>query len=71
MAYERPAELLVTQERVPVEGRCAECSAEQLFAYPVLSEGGWFNAVKCRSCLASMRREADPVGQLTIFSTTI
>ncbi|KHL02472.1 hypothetical protein [Sinomonas humi] len=71
MAYDRPTELLVNQERVPAKGKCPECSEEQLFSYPVLSEGGWFKVVKCRHCLASLKRESDPVGQITIFSATI
>ena len=44
-------------EREPVEGRCAACGQEQLQRYPVLSEGGWFMAVKCQACLASAGRE--------------
>lgn len=43
-------------ERVPVEGACAHCGAHELASYPVLSEGGWFNAVKCGSCLYSAER---------------
>jgi hypothetical protein len=40
-----------------VEGRCASCGREDLKRYPVLSEGGWFMAVKCQACLASSSRE--------------
>jgi hypothetical protein len=71
MRYERPTELLVHQERTPVAGECPECSEPRLDAYPVLSEGGWFNVVKCRACLHSVERVADPAGPTTILSTTI
>jgi hypothetical protein len=71
MRYERPEELLVSQERTAVEGACPECASERLHAYPVLSEGGWFNVVKCRACLHSVERVADPIGPTTILSTTI
>lgn len=43
-------------ERTPVEGTCGGCGAASLAAYPVLSEGGWFNVVKCCACLRSIER---------------
>jgi hypothetical protein len=42
--------------REPVEGRCGECGAQALSRYPVLSEGGWHQAVKCGACLGSAQR---------------
>ncbi|PRX50460.1 hypothetical protein B0I33_102581 [Prauserella shujinwangii] len=42
--------------REQVEGACPRCGAHELRAYPVLSEGGWFQAVKCDRCLMSVRR---------------
>ncbi|HEY2427908.1 MAG TPA: hypothetical protein VGI06_03180 [Acidimicrobiales bacterium] len=44
-------------ERQPVEGACPACGAEDLQRYPVLSDGGWFLAVKCQRCLHSVSRE--------------
>ncbi len=44
-------------ERERVEGTCPECGNHDLQQYPVLSEGGWFLAVKCQDCLASVSRE--------------
>ena len=35
-------------QREPVEGTCPECGRERLHRYPVLSDGGWFLAVKCQ-----------------------
>jgi hypothetical protein len=42
--------------KVPVDGECPECGAAALARYPVLSAGGWFEAVKCQRCLASVSR---------------
>lgn len=44
-------------ERQAVQGGCPRCGAAELTAYPVLSEGGWFQVVKCQRCLHSTRRE--------------
>lgn len=44
-------------EREPVLGACPECQAAELMRYPVLSFGGWFIAVKCQACLATVSRE--------------
>lgn len=59
--YPRPTEAQVAVPRDAVEGRCPECGAEDLKAYPVLSEGGWWNVVKCQSCLCSTHREPGPL----------
>ena len=34
---------------------------QELAAYRVLSEGGWWDVVKCRSCLASVERRRGPL----------
>ena len=43
-------------ERGDAEGLCPQCSGT-LQRYPVLSEGGWFQVVKCQECLHSVSRE--------------
>ncbi|KAF0963204.1 hypothetical protein ACFTZB_33270 [Rhodococcus sp. NPDC057014] len=43
-------------ERTPVDGHCPRCGAEELRRYPVVSEGGWFQVVKCQQCLLSLDR---------------
>ena len=43
-------------EREAVDGSCPECDAEALQRYPVLSENGWIQAVKCSGCLHSLSR---------------
>jgi vanillate/4-hydroxybenzoate decarboxylase subunit D len=46
-----------TVDRDPVDGVCPACGGQDLQKYPVLSEGGWFVAVKCQRCLHSLSRE--------------
>jgi N-methylhydantoinase B len=44
-------------EREDVSGSCPECGAEELQRYPVLSDGGWFEVVKCQACLGTAEKE--------------
>ena len=60
-AFPRPDQTHLSVERTTVEGTCPECGASELAAYPVLSDGGWWEAVKCQACLASVRREPGPM----------
>jgi transposase-like protein len=55
-SYPRPQEPTLSVERARVEGTCPECGASDLRRYPVLSEGGWFQVVKCQECLHSVSR---------------
>jgi hypothetical protein len=71
LKYQRPQERYVNVKRVPVEGACPECGEERLEKYQVLSEGGFFDVVKCQSCLASVSREWDPIGPIELLSTGI
>lgn len=59
--FSRPLTPTVHAPREPVPGRCPECSEGTLAAYRVISEGGWWNVVKCQRCLASISREAGPL----------
>ncbi|KAF1034401.1 hypothetical protein G3O00_00735 [Burkholderia sp. Ac-20384] len=43
-------------EREAVDGICPACSSKALARYPVHSEGGWFDVVKCQACLHSVSR---------------
>jgi transposase-like protein len=55
-----------------VEGSCPECGAESLARYPVLSEGGWFQVVKCQSCLHSVSRERwSRLGDIALLSDSL
>jgi hypothetical protein len=44
-------------DRETVPGACPECGTHDLKRYPVLALGGWFIAVKCQACLASLSRK--------------
>jgi len=46
----------LTLDREPVEGSCPRCGADDLRRYPVNSEAGWLNVVKCQTCLFSVER---------------
>ncbi|MYV97822.1 hypothetical protein [Streptomyces sp. SID3343] len=56
-------------ERSPIQGTCPRCGAEELRSYPVNSEGGWFDVVKCQGCLLSVSRERGPrLGSIRLLS---
>jgi hypothetical protein len=59
-SFPRPTQTHLHAEREPAEGSCPECGAADLATYRVLSEGGWFTATKCQSCLASVSRVPAP-----------
>lgn len=61
----------IAVERKAVDGACAECGAEELRRYPVLSEGGWHEVVKCQRCLHSESRVPDLVGPVSISSVVL
>jgi vanillate/4-hydroxybenzoate decarboxylase subunit D len=54
--------------RTPVQGVCNGCGSSQLEAYEVLSEGGWYQVVKCQACLMSVERAPwKPLGHVTRY----
>jgi hypothetical protein len=56
-------------EREPVDGQCPRCGAAELRAYPVNTEGGWFDVVKCQNCLLSVSRVPGPrLGPIALLS---
>lgn len=70
--FPRPTELRLSVEREDVEGDCPACGASELKAYPVLSEGGWWKAVKCQACLHSTSREPwNLLGPITLLSDQV
>jgi vanillate/4-hydroxybenzoate decarboxylase subunit D len=67
--FPRSEEPYLFVEREPVDGDCPKCGASDLKKYPVLTEGGWWNVVKCQSCLHSVSRERGPrLGSIEILS---
>ena len=72
IAHPRPTEPTLSVPRESVEGTCPQCGAEKLQAYPVLSEGGWFDVVKCAECLHTLRRIPGPkLGPIELLSDRI
>jgi hypothetical protein len=59
--FVRPVTPTVAVTPAPVVGECPECRAPALARYRVLSEGGWWDVVKCRECLASLERTRGPL----------
>jgi transposase-like protein len=71
-SYPRPHEPTVAVAKEKVEGSCPECGAESLARYPVLSEGGWFQVVKCQNCLHSVSRERwSRLGDIALLSDSL
>jgi hypothetical protein len=70
--FPRPEEPYLYVEKVDVEGSCPECGGESLKRYPVLSEGGWWQVVKCQDCLFSVEREPwGRLGSITLLSDAL
>lgn len=68
----RPAEPTLSVVRETVEGACAQCGQHRLQAYPVLSEAGWFDVVKCAACLTDARRTPGPkLGPIELLADRI
>lgn len=67
--FVRPSADFLHTERVPTAGACPECGAERLARYPVLSEGGWWDVVKCQECLTRVEAErGGPIGSMSLLS---
>lgn len=60
-SFPRPGEKTLSVERKRVVGACDACGAEDLATYPVVSEGGWWEVVKCQTCLVSVERTRGPM----------
>lgn len=60
-AYTRPAQLQLSVTFDHERAECPACRSEEVYTYPVLSEGGWWRVTKCRRCLHSVARERLPL----------
>jgi hypothetical protein len=59
-------------DRRPVPGRCPRCGASDVCTYPIHTEGGWFVATKCQTCLKTISREIGPrLGPIQLLSDSI
>jgi hypothetical protein len=59
--FVRPPTSTVDAKLTSLPGNCSGCGAEDLAAYRVLSEGGWWDVIKCRQCLISLERRPGPL----------
>lgn len=72
MTSERTTSPPLTQVRDAVAGACPSCGDGQLHRYPVNSEGGWWEVVKCQTCLSSVSRtKIGRLGPIQLLSDTI
>jgi hypothetical protein len=58
-SFPRPTEEILYTKKDKVERVCPECGSHDIAAYRVLSDGGWWNVVKCQNCLCSLERVID------------
>jgi uncharacterized Zn finger protein len=57
--FPRPKEESIFEKKEKVPGTCPECGGSDIKAYRVLTDGGWWNVVKCQECLYSLDRQLD------------
>lgn len=68
----RPQEPYQYVQRADVDGTCPECGGNEIKAYPVLSEGGWWKVKKCQHCLNSLERKRWGLfGSMTTLTETL
>lgn len=56
-SFPRPKEERLFEKREQVVGICPECGSDNIATYRVLSDGGWWDVVKCQKCLFSVDRK--------------
>jgi hypothetical protein len=56
-SFPRPTEQSLYERREKVDRACPECGSHNVAAYRVLSDGGWWDVVKCQDCLLSLERK--------------
>ena len=56
-SFPRPKEERLFEEKENVEGVCPKCKSTDLATYRVLSDGGWWDVIKCQVCLYSLQRD--------------
>jgi vanillate/4-hydroxybenzoate decarboxylase subunit D len=56
-SFTRPTEESLYETRRKVDGSCPSCHGSDIAAYRVLTDGGWWDVVKCQTCLYSLERK--------------
>ncbi len=54
--HPRPEEKELFVDKTRVKDTCPECGSDDVRYYDVVSEGGWWEVVKCQACLHSLDR---------------
>ncbi|MFC9980941.1 hypothetical protein [Gordonia sp. NPDC127522] len=68
--FPRPTQTRLYAERTAIDVSCPFCgSSTSVASYPVLSEGGWWDAVKCQDCLYTLERTRS--SRLGLFSPKV
>ena len=57
LTYTRPTEKFISVKKENVASQCPQCKSTNIKKYPVLSNSGWYQVVKCQDCLYSLERE--------------
>ena len=55
--FPRPTEETLFEKKQKVEGICPECGGHDIASYRVLTDAGWWEVMKCQSCLYSLDRK--------------
>ena len=56
-SFPRPSEERLFESKERVNQACSECGGHNVAAYRVLTDGGWWDVVKCQECLYSLERK--------------
>jgi predicted RNA-binding Zn-ribbon protein involved in translation (DUF1610 family) len=59
-SFPRPVDAYPAVTRTVTDHSCPHCGLASVAAYRVLSAGGWWDVVKCTSCLHSIERNRAP-----------
>jgi hypothetical protein len=56
-SFPRPKEERLFEKKEKVDRACPECGSTDINAYRVLTDGGWWDVIKCQDCLHSLERK--------------
>lgn len=68
--HPRPEDKELFVNKTIVESKCPECGSDRVRYYDVVSEGGWWEVVKCQDCLHSLDRNksSNQYGSLSLLT---
>jgi len=56
-SFPRPKDERLFEKKEKVDGTCTQCGSLDIMAYRVLTDGGWWDVMKCQDCLFSLDRK--------------